>query len=340
MTTHRAGVLAITIATIVASDAIAQCTPGGPANPTALKRAIVGIVMDTAHQVLENVTVGIKSPRRQAKTNAQGRFTLSDLDTGTYEISVYRIGYETAKQSYVVTDSGGLARFCLIPEPRALPSMVTSATRPGLSGVIGDSNYKALEGAEVRVLGAGLHALTDTAGQFYLPVKKGTYPVQVSKAGYAREMLSVTIPDDSGRQIAVWLGSAVANANAVAARLEEMHQRVLWSRPNRSALISAEQIARSGSDLNGVAGVMARAAIKSDCEAAIDGTSFTLPLYMIDKADVLLMEVYLQGSARDAPTSIAPGGTQGAKTISPGARSTRPPTVGGMCPSVWVWLKR
>src|SRR5207253_2357831 len=99
-------------------------------------------------------TVGIVKPRRQAKTNSQGRFVLTDLDTGTYQISVYRIGYETAVQSYVVTDTGGIARFCLIPEPRELPTMIASAKRLGLSGVIGDSTYKAIQGAEVSVVGA------------------------------------------------------------------------------------------------------------------------------------------------------------------------------------------
>lgn len=337
--TRTASFLAIVIA-IGASEATAQCTPGGPANPVAIKRAIVGTVMDTSHQVLENVTVGIRKPRRQAKTDAQGRFTLPDLDTGTYEISVLRIGYETAMQSYVVTDTGGVARFCLIPEPRELPSIVTSAKRLGLSGVIGDSTYKALEGAEVRVMGAGMHALTDSTGAFHLPVPKGTYPVSVSKPGYARQLLSVTIPSDSGREIAVWLGSPSPNANAVAARMDDMRNRILWARPNRSALISAEQIARSQADLNGVLSAQARAAVAPVCEAYIDGTSFTLPLYMIDKADVLMMEAYLQGSARSAPTSISPGGTQGGKKITVGTQSSGPPSSTPGCPTIWVWLRR
>src|SRR3954471_1219771 len=176
MKVSSVGIIALTVS-LAAHGAMAQCTPGGPANPSAVKRTIVGTVMDTSHLVLENVTVAIKSPRRQAKTNAQGRFRLADLDTGTYEIAVLKIGYETALQSYVVTDTGGVARFCLIPEAHELPTIIASAKRLGLSGVIGDSNYNALAGAEVRVVGAGQHVLTDSAGLFHLAVPKGTYPI-------------------------------------------------------------------------------------------------------------------------------------------------------------------
>jgi hypothetical protein len=331
--------IAALIMPLAAAESVAQCTPGGPANPAAIRRAIVGTVMDTAHQVLDNVTVGIKSPRRQAKTNAQGRFQLADLDTGTYEISVYRIGYETAVQSYVVTDTGGIARFCLIPETRELPAIIASAKRLGLSGVIGDSNYKALEGAEVRVMGAGLHVLTDSAGLFHLPVPRGTYPVWVSKSGYGRKLLSVTIPPDSGREIAVWLASPPPDANAMAARIDDMRTRILWARPNRSALVSAEQIARSQASLNGILVAQAKAKVLDDCPAFIDGTLFTLPLYMIDKADVLMMEIYLQGAPRTAPTSISGAGTSGGKTITVGTQSSGPPVQPG-CGTIWVWLKR
>lgn len=335
----RSWSLAAVFVAIGASEAIAQCTPGGPANPAAITRAIVGTIMDTSHQVLENVTVGIKKPRRQAKTNALGRFTLTDLDTGTYEISVYKIGYETAVQSYVVTDTGGVARFCLIPEPRELPAIVASAKRLGLSGVIGDSTYKPLPGAEVRVMGAGLHALTDSAGGFHLPVPKGTYPVWVSKPGYAKQLLSVTVPADSGREIAVWLGSPLPNANAIAARIDDMRNRILWARPNRSALVSAEQIARSGAPLNGILVAQARAAVKDDCPAKIDGTDFTLPLYLIDKEDVLMIEAYARGNPRNTTQSISGAGTRGGKNITVGAPSAGPPSL-VTCPEIWIWLKR
>lgn len=45
----------------------AQCIPGGPANPPAIKRALVGLVLDRANRPIENATVVIRSPRRQPR---------------------------------------------------------------------------------------------------------------------------------------------------------------------------------------------------------------------------------------------------------------------------------
>src|SRR5687767_9744417 len=97
-----------------AGSAAAQCTPGGPPSPTAVRGAIVGVVMDTSHNVLENVDVFIRSARRSAKSGPQGRFQIPDLEVGIHELTVRRIGYEIAMQKIAVTDSGGIARFCLI----------------------------------------------------------------------------------------------------------------------------------------------------------------------------------------------------------------------------------
>src|SRR5687767_7077973 len=141
MTRTRA-IVVTALAALFPSVADGQCAPGGPPNPAWVKRALVGLVMDDRHRPIEGADVFIRSPRRETKTNADGRFRLADLDTGIYELSVRRLGYETAIQSYQVTDSGGGARFCLVPEPRGLPAMITSARRAGLSGVIGDTTYK------------------------------------------------------------------------------------------------------------------------------------------------------------------------------------------------------
>jgi hypothetical protein len=151
--------------------------------------------------------------------------------------------------------------------------------------------------------------------------------------------VSVTIPADSGREIAVWLGSPLPHSNTMAARIDDMRLRILWSRPNRSALVSSEQIARSGGSLHGILVARVKAPVSETCPASIDGAPGGIPLYMIDKEDVLMMEAYLRGSQRTAPQSMDPGATQGGRTISPGARSTGPPSGSG-CPSIVVWLKR
>ena len=294
--------------------------PGGPPDPPAVKQSIVGLVLDRENQPLEDADVFIRTPRRQARTRADGRFQLMDLDTGTYEVVVRKIGYTIAAWEYVVTDSGGVARFCLSREARILPPSITAVKRGGLSGIIGDSQLKPLPGAEVRAVGAGEHTITDSAGAFYLDLKRGTYAIMVSKDGYARQLVSVTIPKDSGKQITAFLGAPPRNANRMAAMYDAMRERMLMASPSRSGIMSNEDLVNFKSDLRAAAQQTARAGLSDECLAVIDGGPYTLPLYMIDKRDVAMLEVY---------------------ALSPPRRRTGPPPrpVTPCGARVYVWMK-
>jgi hypothetical protein len=322
---------------VVASSARGQCAPGGPPNPSWEKRTISGIVMDSSHRFLEGADVVIRSPRRQAKTDRFGRFQLAELDTGVYDLTVRRIGYEIAVQSYRVTDSGSVARFCLNPDPRGLPAMITSATRPGLSGMVGDSSYAPLAGAEVRAVAEGQRTLTDSTGSFYLPLRKGTYPILITKAGFGRQFVSVTVPEDSGRQIAVWLGSPERNARRLAVAYDSLRLRLMRAVSNRSSLLSSEDLSKTSADLTMTAQAAARWRVRDDCEAKIDGGPFTLPMYMIDKEDVSLMEVYAPKPPRLVVGSINPQGTGGSGGSGGSASNGGVPSI--PCPNLYIWMK-
>lgn len=325
--------IAVLVLTLCGGTAAAQqCRPGLPPNPVAIPRSIVGVVLDSANHPIENANVGMRKPRREARSGANGRFQLSDLDPGTYEVAVRRLGYETTVAMYVVADSGGVARFCLVPEARGLAPMITSVSRSGLAGIVGDSTYKALGDAEVRAVGENRYTETDSTGSFYLPLKPGTYAILVTKRGFDRQTLSVTIPRDSGRQIAVWLGSPRPDKNRFYANLDDMRGRLLRANPMYATLASSEQIARFSTDLAGAAQALSKGGrVHDDCEAVIDGGPMTLPLYMIDKNDVAMMEVYLPRMHRGGSSSIMAGATRA------------PTSVGGtnsQCTAtVYVWMK-
>jgi hypothetical protein len=247
--------------------------------------------MDTAHNVLDNVEVFIRQPKRQARTNVRGTFALGDLEPGTYELIVRRIGYELALQKYIVTDSGGVARFCLQSEAQGLAAMITSVPRGGLSGVVGDTTYAVVPGAEVRLLGDGKWAITDSAGGFFIPVEKGIYPVMVSKKGYGPQVLSVRVPQDSGRKIAVWLGAPGRNPNTFKLHIEDMRQRILRTPAHRYRQVTSEDLASSELSLVQLVRVAGRGPADDDCEAFVAGTRMQLPLYMFDKNDIAMMEI-------------------------------------------------
>ena len=104
-----------------------------------------------------------------------------------------------------VGDEGGTAVFALVPVARVLAPVVTVSARGGLSGVIGDTAYHALPGAQISVLASQYHTTADSLGGFFLPLKPGKYMVSVKRDGYMPRLTSVSIPPDSGRHS--WCGS-------------------------------------------------------------------------------------------------------------------------------------
>ena len=299
-------------------------------NPAPVKGALVGTVMDTAHDPLEGATVFIRDPQRQARTNILGRFQLDSLAPGTYELTVRHIGHDVAVQSYVVTDSGGIARFCLVPDPHGLAPVITAVKRGGLSGFVGDSAYNMVADAEIRAVAGGARAITDSAGGFFLALKPGAYALVVKKAGYGSQLFSVTVPADSGRQVAIWLSAPAKNARRIAAAIEDsLKFRLMFAHPARARLLSSEDIMRNPSfDVTATVSAAAIQPIWSGCEAVIDGGPFTLPLGLIDKSEIAAMEVYVEKPRRSGVTSIDP---RGASSASGSA------TACGV--RVYVWLK-
>ena len=337
---RRAGAFGFLIFAATASRAGAQCTPGGPPNPAAVRRAITGIVMDSAHNVLENAEVMIKRPRRSARTNSQGIFRIADLDTGTYELTVRRIGHDVAVQSYIVTDSGGVARFCLFTEVHALEPVVTSVFRGGISGVVGDTALALVPGAEVRVLGENKLAYSDSGGAFFFDVKPGTYSLAVKKKGYGSQVLGVTVPKDSGRKVVVWLGSPPRNPNKLAEEIEGMRMSILMTPAHRYHRVTAEELAQTDLNMEQLVRVRGRTNVQDDCEAHIAGTNFSLPIYMLNKSEIALLEIV------DAPLTRR-SGDRGVTSVGGNASiptQGRGTAMAGLtppqnCPSLRAWMK-
>lgn len=314
----------------LATTADGQCTPGGPPNPAAIRGSLVGIVMDSAHDPLENASVFIRNPQRQARTNPIGHFRIDSLAPGTYELTVRRLGYDIAVQSYTVTEDGGVARFCLIPDPRGLAPVVTAVQRGGLGGFVGDSTYKMLAGAEVRTVVGGGRAVTDSTGAFFIDLKPGTYALTVKKEGFGMQFLSVTVPRDSGRQIAVWLGSPPRNARRLAAAIEDsMKYRLNFiARAAHFKLLSSEDLMKNPSDILATVGASAVTTVSPECEAYVDGSQYKVPLYTIDKAEIAAIEVYVKKEYAGGVTSINSAGTTG------------PASEGSRCKVLlYVWMK-
>ena len=174
---------------------------------------IVGTVGDTSLVPLDSVNVYLMSTKQQT-LSANGVFRFEKLKPAQYELSARRLGYLPQTRTVVVGADGGVTAFCLVPATQTLAPVVTSAVRGGLSGVIADTAFGIVPGAEITVFGGSQRAISDSAGIFYVPVKPGHYMVHVKRAGFESKMVSVTVPRDSGRKILVWLMPASGHSAA------------------------------------------------------------------------------------------------------------------------------
>ena len=303
--------------------------PGGP-------HTIVGFVADTFATPLDSVEVFIASLKLHTTATADGMFRFADVKTGSYAVSARRFGYYPQVREIVVGDSGGVATFALVPRQQGLPTVVTSAPRGGLSGVIGDSSYNILQGAEVVMVGTDHQAITDSTGAFYLNAKPGRYMVRVAHSGYASRLIGVTIPNDSGRRILVGLAPStrppLAREEAAMAELAfRLTRRSVMSRIytrediNHMGMTELQQIATAGSYQR----------VDESCQAIVNGGPITMPIWLITAADIESVEIYPpdpESRRRQfVPTSI--NGNQPIRTQGATRRTDCPVTV-------YVWLRK
>jgi len=116
-----------------------------------------------------------------------GKFRFNDIKPGEYSVRARKVGYAPQIRTVKVDEDGGVSEFALLPIPQSMQPMVVSAARGGLGGIIGDTSFKALKGAVVRLLGSGRMAETDSSGHFFFDVRPGQYFIGVKEAGLRRQ---------------------------------------------------------------------------------------------------------------------------------------------------------
>ncbi|MEP6779604.1 MAG: carboxypeptidase regulatory-like domain-containing protein [Gemmatimonadaceae bacterium] len=306
---------AMVVAIICSSVISAQTSVQLRKPPLAEARTISGIVYDSSGAFIEGATVWIKSPERRVLTSANGAFTLRDLKPGKYEINARKIGFFPQLRTVVVGSEGGTALFELVPNAQGIAAVRTTAARAGLSGVIGDTSYRAIPGATVRVLASDLQAEADSFGVFWLPARPGSYMVRVSHDGYASQLMSVTVPRDSGRKIALWLLPTTRDA-AIRERVNtfDLEQRLLRRHPVWDHIVTRDDISRvKFANTQQLARFGAGGPVDDNCPVRIDGGPQTVALFALDPDEIEMMEVSVPPPPRRTITSIPVPGKSSSK---------------------------
>lgn len=255
-----------------------------------------GVVVDSLGRPVPEATVYIVDPRRTALSRANGTFRFDSLAEGTYSIGARAIGFISTGIGRVTMGPAGIAMIIEMTRvPTELPTMTTSARRGGLSGVIGDTSYQAMSGVTVRALGSGSGAVkTDSMGEFFIPIKPGRYMIRLERPGYRRQLVSVTVPADSGRRIAAWLAPMQGKENPIVGKnMFELEQRLMRMTPVKSRLYTHEDFTKLGiKDAHQAAERFTGRRLQDDECAKIDGGPAEAPLWTIPAEDIELMETY------------------------------------------------
>jgi hypothetical protein len=287
---------------------------------------IVGTVSDTSLLPLDSVDVFIASPRKQT-VSADGMFRLEKLDAKPYQVVARRFGYAQQIRTVTVGDSGGVVAFCLVPTARTLATVISSAPRGGLMGVIADTAFGIIPGADVSVLGGGEHTVSDSTGVFYVPLKPGKYMVRVTHTGFESKMVSISVPSDSGRKMLIWLlPSRRGTAPRESWNADELGHRLDTASAVRRKIFTREDINNfGGTELRQLAQAGAVSYVDDSCAAVIDGGPYRVPIWTLKAADLEMVEVYTDKEPRNYPTSIS---------------NQRRPAKRARCPHVYAWLRK
>ena len=103
----------------------------GPAAALAQSGRISGTVTDSAKAPMAGAQIGVVGTRHGALTDAGGRFSISGIDAGTYEVRVQRLGERMQSVTGVVVRAGEETRVdvTLARAPLSLAGVVVSASR-------------------------------------------------------------------------------------------------------------------------------------------------------------------------------------------------------------------
>ena len=299
----RAAVPAIALTLLAALRAAhAQGFALVPAGPNTL----TGIVTDSAGRPIANAEVFVEALKQRTRTREDGQFRFDHAKPAEYAVVARSIGFVSESRMVTVGEKGGAVRFTLLPTP-GLPTVVTTAKPGGLSGVIGDTSYRAVPGVAVWVLGTGHATTTDSTGTFFLPVKPGHYLVKLKRDGFAQQLVSVTIPKDEGRKIAAWMLPASGKTDPrAAAMLFDLPGRLRWASSARSKFFTREDINKAGSarleDLITRGGV---GRVYPECMAFLNGDPLKMaPLWALSPHDIEFIEVYGAKLTMDRPEPV------------------------------------
>lgn len=256
---------------------------------------VSGVVTNQSGQPIENADVLLYQLQQRVRTNSNGVFRFDNVKSGKYTVEARGIGYKMSSKGITVKDSGAVVSFKLERTAFALPSVLTTADRLGLSGVIADSGYHALGGVHVDVIGANASAESDSAGAFFVPLNPGHYLVELRKSGFARQLVGVTVPPNEGRKLAAWMLPQSGSDAVLGTHIFDLRQRVNKANALWTSYYTREDMERMQlPDIRALGSHVNKKLMNPDCPVIVNGDlRHVVPLWSLSTDELEFVEVYI-----------------------------------------------
>jgi hypothetical protein len=215
-------------------------------------RRLSGTVRDSAGRLLENAVIALNPNEavRSTRADAQGRFAFNGVAAGQYDLRVTWVGYVPVDRTITVPPEGLDVEIVLARLAFQLDTMRVVARQTGIFGTaVQRSDFRALGGADVQVLGTRFRTKTKGDGLFGFPdLREGSYIVLGRRDGFESRLLPVPVPSNEAVEIALALDSAATKGQQIANnRIQDMQMRRNRASAINSALVGRHELAASKS---------------------------------------------------------------------------------------------
>lgn len=269
-------------------------------------------VLDNNGAPVADAEVFIVDLDRAVRTGPDGIFRVTGVASGRYEVGVRKVGY-LPRAMTIATGNGSLVpTISIVPFTTRIAPVVTTASRGGLSGVISDTALNPLAQAKVRVAGSGREVRSDSAGRFFMELRPGSYLVGIERDSFTRQMVAVSIPKDSGRQVAIWMSPRRKSDRATEImeqmRVFELDRKMIRASRQSSHYFTRDQLLEKGiTDMSRLARQWAQGYITAYCTVSIandGGRPYVVPLNTVETDAVEFVELYQQQPGRGIGSSV------------------------------------
>lgn len=134
---------------------------------------------------------------RTSTSDASGRYAFENLEAGTYTLTATAPGHRTATRSVPLRSDAEVGINLPVAANTDDDDDDDNDGRGAVSGVIVDSDGRAISGASIRLTPGNYSTTTDSQGRFSLPsIADGTYMLHLRAQGYPAMNRKVTIGSD------------------------------------------------------------------------------------------------------------------------------------------------